>query len=53
LKEEFSRFLTKVELSGFQVLVVHGIVITKKIATLPESNSIDVLLISTKPFVDD
>jgi predicted phosphodiesterase len=42
-----------VELNGFKVFVVHGILIAKKIATLPESNSIDVLLISTKPFVDD
>jgi hypothetical protein len=45
--------LTKVELNGFKVFVIHAILITKKIATLPESNSIDVLLIMTKPFVDD
>ena len=48
-----NNFLTKVELNRFKVFVIHGILITKKIATLPESNSIDVLLIMTKPFVDD
>ncbi|WP_029633426.1 hypothetical protein [[Scytonema hofmanni] UTEX B 1581] len=48
-----NNFLTKVELNGFKVFVIHGILITKKIATFPESNSIDVLLIMTKPFVDD